>query len=115
LVLLTNVVVRSLPFQRTTDDVTKLEPVAVRVKAPLPMAAVLGAIDASVGTGLFWAPAGPTLASRMATRRIETMLTARELRPIVRGTMRPRRGGRQWLRLLFSWLGLLFSGSRSIF
>src|SRR5687768_5009665 len=44
-VLLTNMVVRSLPFQRTTDDATKLPPVAVIVKAPLPTTAVLGAME----------------------------------------------------------------------
>src|SRR5205823_13674610 len=40
LVLLTNVVDRLLPFQRTTDEATKLDPVAVNVNAPLPTAAV---------------------------------------------------------------------------
>jgi FixJ family two-component response regulator/AraC-like DNA-binding protein len=109
-VLLTKVVVRSLPFQRTTDDVTKFDPVAVSVKAPLPTAAVLGAMELNVGTGLLWAVAGPTLVSRTAGRRIRTSVAARELRRIVAGTMRPRRAARQWRRLLFSWLRLLFRG-----
>ena len=52
MVLLTNVVVRLLPFQRTTDEATKLVPVAVSVNAPLPTAAVLGEIEVAVGTGL---------------------------------------------------------------
>ena len=42
-----------LPFQRTTDDATKFVPVAVSVKAPLPTAAVVGAMELRVGTGLF--------------------------------------------------------------
>ena len=53
LVLLTNVVDRLLPFQRTTDEATKFDPVAVNVNAPLPTAAVLGMIELRVGTGLF--------------------------------------------------------------
>jgi hypothetical protein len=68
LVLLTKVVVRVLPFQRTTDEATKFVPVAVSVKAPLPTAAVVGAMELSVGTGLFWAAAEPALATSAATR-----------------------------------------------
>ena len=68
LVLLTNVVVRLLPFQRTTDEATKFDPVATSVKAPLPAAAVLGMIELSVGTGLFWAATEPALATSAASR-----------------------------------------------
>src|SRR5207247_10549414 len=50
-VLLTNVVVRLLPFQRTTDDARKFVPVTVSVNAPLPTAAVLGGMELAVGTG----------------------------------------------------------------
>jgi len=46
-----NVVVRLLPFQRTTDEATKFDPVAVKVNAPLPTAAVFGRIELSVGAG----------------------------------------------------------------
>jgi hypothetical protein len=66
LVLLTNVVVRLLPFQRTTDEATKFVPVAVSVNAPLPTAAVVGRIELRVGTGLLWAAAGPTRATNAA-------------------------------------------------
>ena len=68
MVLLTNVVVRLLPFQRTTDEATKFVPVAVSVKAPLPTAAVFGRMELSVGTGLFWAPAEPKVAIRYPRR-----------------------------------------------
>ena len=51
-VLLTNVVVRLLAFQRTTEETTKFVPVTVSVKAPLPAAALLGEIELSVGAGL---------------------------------------------------------------
>jgi hypothetical protein len=51
-VLLTYVVVRLLPAQRTTDELLKFVPVALRVNAPLPTAAVLGLIELSVGDGL---------------------------------------------------------------
>jgi hypothetical protein len=51
-VLLTNVVVRLLPFQRTTDVVAKFVPVAVSVKAGPPAVALLGEIELSVGAGL---------------------------------------------------------------
>ena len=50
--LLTKVVVRSAPFQRTTDELLKFVPVAVSVNAALPATALLGEIELSVGTGL---------------------------------------------------------------
>lgn len=68
MVLLTKVVVRLLPFQRTTDEAMNFVPVAVSVKAPLPTAAVLGAMELSVGTGLLWAAAAPKLAIRYPRR-----------------------------------------------
>lgn len=51
-VLLTKVVVRSDPPQRTTEDATKLLPVTVRVNAAPPAVALLGERELSVGTGL---------------------------------------------------------------
>src|SRR5947207_2348522 len=51
-VLLTNVVVRAAPFQRTTDPLTKFVPFTVSVKGAAPEVAVLGESDPSVGTGL---------------------------------------------------------------
>lgn len=50
-VLLTNVVVRFVPFQRTTDVMAKFVPVAVSVKAALPAAALVGEIELRVGAG----------------------------------------------------------------
>ena len=50
-VALTNVVVRELPFHRTTELLTKLLPVTVSVNAPEPALAVFGEIDVSTGTG----------------------------------------------------------------
>src|SRR5258705_498422 len=51
-VLLTKVVVRLAPFQRTTELLTKLVPVAVRVKAAAPAVALVGVTEVSVGAGL---------------------------------------------------------------
>src|SRR5436189_279917 len=51
-VLLTKVVMRSAPFQRTTDELLKFVPVAVSVNAALPASALGGEIELSVGTGL---------------------------------------------------------------
>jgi len=51
-VLLTNVVVRLPPFQRTTDELLKFVPVAVSVNAALPATALVGEIELSVGAGL---------------------------------------------------------------
>src|SRR6266404_1726106 len=51
-VLLTKVVVRLAPFQRTTDELLKFVPVAVSVNAPLPATALVGEIELSVGAGL---------------------------------------------------------------
>jgi len=50
-VLETNPVVRSLPFQRTTELVTKFVPVMVSVNPPLPATAVDGLIVVIVGDG----------------------------------------------------------------
>src|SRR2546430_1800983 len=49
-VLLTNVVVRATPFQRTTDPLTKFVPVTLSVKAAAPAVALLGASEPAVGT-----------------------------------------------------------------
>ncbi len=51
-VLETNPVVRSLPFQRTTEPLTKFVPVMVRVNPPLPATVVDGLIVVIVGAGL---------------------------------------------------------------
>src|SRR5438552_2423368 len=51
-VLLTNVVVRAAPFQRTTDPLTKFVPFTVSVKAAAPEVAVPGDSEPIVGTGL---------------------------------------------------------------
>src|SRR3989454_6461022 len=50
-VLLTNVVVRSEPFQRTTDGATKLAPVTVSVNLAPPAVALLGESATAVGAG----------------------------------------------------------------
>jgi hypothetical protein len=50
-VLLTNVVVRLFPFQRTTDVIAKFDPFAVSVKAAPPATPLVGAIELSVGVG----------------------------------------------------------------
>lgn len=51
-VLLTKVVVRVLPFQRTAEPLTKLLPVTVRLKAALPARSELGFKLVIVGAGL---------------------------------------------------------------
>src|SRR5688572_5092019 len=51
-VLLTNVVPRSAPFHRTTDDATKLVPVAVSVNPPEPATASFGEMELNAGAGL---------------------------------------------------------------
>ncbi len=51
-VLETKVVVRSLPFQRTTEPLTKFVPVMTRVNPPLPATAVAGLMTVIVGVGL---------------------------------------------------------------
>src|SRR3989454_11168541 len=48
---LTNVVVRSEPFQRTTDGATKLAPVTVSVNPSPPAVALLGESEPAVGAG----------------------------------------------------------------
>src|SRR5207249_2910883 len=50
-VALPNVVVRSAPFQRTTDEPMELLPVTVSVNAAPPATAVLGDREVSVGLG----------------------------------------------------------------
>lgn len=49
---LINVVASGTPFQLTTEPVTKLLPVTVKVKAPLPAIAVLGLMAVVTGIGL---------------------------------------------------------------
>src|SRR6476661_5185452 len=49
---LTGVVGRSAPFQRTIEDVTKLLPLTVSVKAAPPTKAIAGEIVVTTGTGL---------------------------------------------------------------
>ena len=51
-VALPNVVVRAVPFQFTTEPLTKFVPVTVSVNADAPAAAVVGEIEVSVGAGL---------------------------------------------------------------
>jgi hypothetical protein len=51
-VLLTNVVVRLLPPHSTTAPFTKLLPLTVSVKAPLPAITLVGDSDVAAGTGL---------------------------------------------------------------
>jgi len=51
-VLLTNVVDRSLPFQRAAEPETKLEPFTVKVKAGPPAVALEGDKDVKLGTRL---------------------------------------------------------------
>jgi hypothetical protein len=51
-VLLPNVVLLALPFQRTTDEVLKFVPVTVSVNAAPPAVAFDGEIEVSVGAGL---------------------------------------------------------------
>ena len=48
---LTNVVVREAPFQRTTDDATKLVPLTVSVRPALPATAPVGERLLATGTG----------------------------------------------------------------
>ena len=48
---------RSDPFQRTTDPLTKFEPLTVRVKAGPPAVAEAGLMLASTGAGLMIAKA----------------------------------------------------------
>src|SRR5262249_29093740 len=48
----TNVVVKTVPFQRTVEPETKLVPFTVRVSPPQPAGYELGFSDVMVGTGL---------------------------------------------------------------
>src|ERR1700693_166954 len=50
---LTNVVVRTVPFTKTLDDLLKLLPVTARRNASLPTTALEGESAFSCGTGLF--------------------------------------------------------------
>jgi hypothetical protein len=50
--LLMKVVVRLLPFQRTTEVLTKFDPFTVRVKSTPPAVALVGDVLARVGAGL---------------------------------------------------------------
>jgi hypothetical protein len=45
-------VLRELPFQRTTDPMVNLDPVAVRIKLPPPAVAVVGDIEFRMGNTL---------------------------------------------------------------
>src|SRR5215470_17867253 len=99
-----NVVVRLLPFQRTTDEATKLDPVAVNVNAPLPTAAVFGRIELSVGAGF-------CAATRLARpMRIEQTISGSTNRCLSLDTV-PRTMKRRTLRR--QWLGLLNFMARS--
>jgi hypothetical protein len=51
-VLLTNVVARFAPFQRTTDPLTKFDPFTVSANPNPPATALVGDIEFSKGTGL---------------------------------------------------------------
>ena len=68
-VVLTNVVVRLLPFQSTVEADTKPLPVTVRVKAGPPCEALPGASDESTGTG-------PELAAVTVTAGLVPVLPA---------------------------------------
>ena len=50
--LLTNVVVRSVPFQRITELLTKFEPFTCKLKPGAPAMALFGESDVIAGTGL---------------------------------------------------------------
>ena len=101
---LTNVVVRLLPFQRTTDEATKFDPAAVRVNAPLPTAAVFGRIELSVGDGFC---ASAWLAK---PRTIEETISGSTNSCLIGDTV-PRT--MQWRTYRRQWLGLLNFMARS--
>jgi len=48
-VLLTNVVVRDIPFHNISEAGTNPDPFTVKVNAPLPTAALLGLIEVATG------------------------------------------------------------------
>ena len=52
-----------MPFQRTFEVVMKLVPVAFRVKAAPPAAALAGAIEDRIGAGLFAGGGGVLVAA----------------------------------------------------
>lgn len=77
-VLRTNVVVRLLPFHRTTDELMKFDPFTVSVNAAPPAVALVGEMELTVGTG-FCAAAGVTDArtpARMKTRNCPRLARA---------------------------------------
>ena len=59
---LTKVVVSANPFQRTSEEVTKLAPLTVIVKASAPEVAVKGEMDVIVGFGLLITKPVPSVA-----------------------------------------------------
>src|SRR4029077_15565890 len=65
-VLLTKVVGRSAPFQRTTDAATKPLPVAASVNAATPVGALLGL--STLKTGVALGPAGTVMGGLVAPR-----------------------------------------------
>jgi hypothetical protein len=73
-VLLTNVVTRLLPFQRTTVPEEYLVPLTVRVKAPLPASALVGEIDVNPGASLFMVIL-PAVKSVVGVRSVTVLLT----------------------------------------
>ena len=78
---LTNVVVRLLPFQLTTDPDTKLEPLTVRVKADPPAVALVGEIVLMAGVGFGGGGGGleepPPQPTQLAMRIPATTIRAR--------------------------------------
>src|SRR5262245_49515288 len=94
-VLLTKVVVRLLPFHRTTDDDVKLVPFAVSVNAPPPAVVLLGEIELRVGTAAYAAGTGGALATSDPTRQTAAvnLSFAIEETPHRRNTMRWPIGG----------------------
>jgi hypothetical protein len=69
-VVLTNVVARAVPFQRTTDEVTKLLPLTVSVKGALPAMADEGDSELMTGVVLPPPPADPTMTVGLVADRV---------------------------------------------
>jgi len=84
-VLLTKVVVRSLPFHRTTELDRKFVPLTVRVKPELPAVALEGEMELIAGTGFGCMAAGkgppPTHAAKVTASATATK-SANAPRPI---------------------------------